>query len=164
MKSSQGEKIIKRTSENIETFNNFLDDKPIGANMYGFRRIELMTLGVKLIKDNFFFGTGPGLTNYFNALESYNIHTHPGKAHNFYISYFAELGLIGFMLLLAMLISVFKLFKKNSNYIDKKGFRVLWLGLMIMLFFNEYITIPYIWMFLGIGTSCIYVNRQELVN
>jgi hypothetical protein len=55
MKSSQGEKIIKRTSENIETFNNFLDDKPIGANMYGFRRIELMTLGVKLIKDNFFF-------------------------------------------------------------------------------------------------------------
>src|SRR5690606_12640303 len=69
------------------------------------------------------------------------------KAHNFYISYFAELGVVGFSLLMLILYLVSrKLYPLSSRH---KAFKVSFLAMALMMTMNEYILMPEIWFFYG---------------
>src|SRR5690606_13862209 len=70
------------------------------------------------------------------------------KAHNFYLSYFAELGLSGFALLLAILQRVYAGLPPLSSRF--RAFRVCFLVMALMMTMNEYILLPELWLFFGL--------------
>ena len=107
-----------------------------------------------VIKDNLLLGTGLGMNNYgiaFNKAVSNSFDI--AKAHNFYLSYLAELGIIGFIILFVFFQKVYsKLPPYNSKY---KAFKVCFISLALMMTMNEYILLPEIWFLFGmlIGIS-----------
>ncbi len=105
------------------------------------------------IEKTFPKGTGIGLQSYQNSLKNNNLgcKAHDAKsieyirAHNFYISYFAEMGIFFIPLIIFIIL---KLKNRNSNYII--------LGLLIGFLGHEYLTSPYTWMILGLSERLNY--------
>lgn len=133
----------------ISTFFEYFSSNAIelGANINDSRRFYVTIANLNLINFTFPFGTGMGNENYLNYLHMYSSdfldHTdHLGRAHNFYISYLAEAGLLFF-------IFVYLLFKPlylKTDIILKSFYFSLLIGIAT----NEYITSPFVWFFLGI--------------
>ena len=131
----------------------------LGADDQDFRRITLFNSAISIIKENFFFGTGVGVENYLNELKRVepNLPTHYGKSHNFYLSYFAELGLIGFSLLLFLLVGIYR--KIRSILAMKISF----ITMAIVMLVSEYILLPELWFFFGMlaGLSAMLAKNKQ---
>ena len=128
----------------------------------------LILSAIEIIKNNFWFGTGIGLENYRNAFHKYvSFYHHDSKAHNFYLSYFAELGVFGFILLILILGVLYKKLSKNKTHI---AFRISFIGIAFMMTMNEYIGLPELWFFYGIligvsiNTKNVHNNRGSVMS
>lgn len=141
----------------IEFANNiFLSKDEIQSFNYGeeklsdSQRLCLTINNTSHIFKTFPFGTGIGLKSYQNSLEKNQLGCKSQstefdkydfiRAHNFYISYLAEMGIFFFPLLIFISKNIYK---RNSKFII--------LGLMIAFLGHEYLTSPYTWMVLGLS-------------
>ena len=156
-KSSQER--LKRTLVSAQLV---LSGEGLTPEMGDYARFQLILYGIEIIKKNFWFGTGVGLENYRIKLGELNP-IRESKPHNFYVSYLAEFGMIGFSILMILLLMVWRRFSrigisKTLSY----AFNTIFITVMFMLFMNEYITYPFTWFIWGIGLGLSYVKTGEI--
>jgi len=159
-----GDKALKRLERTTTTVNMLVKGEEFDSSMGDYNRVMLLTNAINIIKHNFLFGTGLGLENYRVAFHKISNYHHDSKAHNFYLSYFAELGLAGFSILLLLLFLIYKkLAPLNSPY---RAFKVSFWIIAIMMTMNEYILLPEIWFYFGMlaGISYIYRKNKRTLN
>jgi O-antigen ligase len=112
-------------------------------NIYDSQRYYVLISNIELMLDIFPYGTGMGLDNYLKHIDpSFSEYLHSGKmhrAHNFYVSYMAEMGIIFFIIFIHML---FRVFFYNFNIYYLSAFSAMLVGILT----NEYVTSPYFWM------------------
>tara|TARA_Y100001978_G_scaffold183111_1_gene180453 strand:+ start:338 stop:1486 length:1149 start_codon:yes stop_codon:yes gene_type:complete len=117
------------------------------------QRLCLTINNLNHIEKTFPKGTGIGLKSYLNSLKKNNLGCKAPfyeenlyiRAHNFYISYLAEMGIFFIPLILFLFL---KLRNRNSGYIIT--------GLLIGFLGHEYLTSPYTWMIIGLSERCNY--------
>lgn len=124
-------------------------DIGVGKKVGDHQRFMLFVSNLDLLIGNFPYGTGMGLKNYLMHIDpkfyQYFVNDHVARAHNFYISYLAEMGIL-------FLFFIVLLFKIYSN-IHAKILKAAMLSIFLGLAFNEYITSPYLWLFFGIAIN-----------
>ena len=127
---------------------------------YDYRRFILVNAAIDIIKENFWLGTGVGLENYINELKRIvpNFATHYGKSHNFYLSYFAELGFIGFSMLLLLLVGVYRKVRQVL------AMKIAFVTMAIFMMVSEYILFPELWFFFGMlaGMSAMIAKKVKI--
>ena len=143
------------------------------------RRINILLTNIKMLKDIYLTGTGVGIKNYVSKIFKYTDRDsgYSTKAHNFYISYFNEFGILGYTLLLIFFYLTYRKFSIYPGYKIEEEiifYKITFICLSIMLIFNEYITYPFLWVFLGIGLGyshrrikdvrkyLFYINKDDL--
>jgi len=137
--------IIEFTYNLIYAFLNFNFDYILGYNDE--RRISLLFIGLYIVQDLFPFGSGFGLSNYFNYSSNYISFYSNHRAvlaHNFYITY---LGIMG-VFFIPFLYSLIKPLFKSCNY-----FFPLIISFLLAIAFNEYISSPFFWVAYGSALS-----------
>jgi len=151
----------------FNTISKLIEFNEIKAGEPDYRRFLLMKEAIRIFKEHWILGTGLGLDNY---LHYFNENTIPAKPHSFYISYLAEFGLLGFSFLILFLISLtlylYKAVRLTSEAKEKflaLGFLVGHLSILIMFFFNEYITAPYTWFFWATAVSFSLIVKKQRV-
>lgn len=148
--------IAERTTERLlrtgDSIRTLVMNEQVDRSKGDGNRMLLVQGALANAREHFWFGTGLGMENYREGLRKASPLPLTSKAHNFYISYFAELGLFGFLLLLAVLKRVHSsLPPLNSGY---RAFRVSFLVMALMMTMNEYILLPELWVFFGIMAGC----------
>jgi len=153
--SPVGEKVFKR----LETAQSSVLAVGSGAGIEqgqkDYARFMLIQSALTIFKNNIWFGAGIGVPNYRAEFEEHvSFFSRNSKAHNFYLSYLAELGIIGFPLLILILILIYRKLAPLSS--DYRAFKVSYLGMALMMTMNEYILLPELWFFYGMlgGMSC----------
>ena len=154
-----GTNYLKNISNNIETSYEFAinilgrrnEIKKLarsGAQIQDNQRVCLTFNNIDHISKTFPVGTGIGIKSYINSLKKHNLgckhHINNDRvyirAHNFYISYLAEMGIFFVPLLIFLLKHVFN-----------KGSRFIIIGLLIGFLGHEYLTSPWVWLILGLN-------------
>jgi len=141
-----------------------------GENIvYDLRRVQLIDGGIHIIKNNWLLGTGIGLGNYLYYFPT-NITSVPARAHNLYISYLGELGILGFWSLIAFFLSTFIYFLGIVRKVLDIKYKSLGYGfiighvVMVLAFAtNEYITFPYVWFFWGLAFSYFKLMKNNYI-
>lgn len=145
--SGVADRSLQRLERVVVTSQMLMHGESLDTSMNDYNRVMLLRGAIATAKDNFWFGTGLGLENYQKAFHKVSDYGQASKAHNFYISYFAELGVAGFSLLLLILyLASRKLHPLSSPH---KAFKVSFLVMALMMTMNEYILMPEIWFFYG---------------
>jgi O-antigen ligase len=155
------ERIVDRT---LKTVLLITSGEGLTPDMGDYARFQLILYSIEIIKENFWFGTGVGLENYRDRIKLLNP-IRESKPHNFYLSYLAEFGAVGFSILLILLFMVWRRFLKIG--ISKElsyTFSTIFITNMFMLFMNEYITYPLIWWIWGIGLGLSYIKQGNKGN
>lgn len=156
--------LVKRMAKTAVTIEKIVHSDEIIQGQSDYNRIKLMQAAIDISKQNFWFGAGLGLKNYQREFHKVSNHPRDSKAHNFYLSYFAELGLIGFIILISFFVVIFNnLAPLKSKY---RTFKVTFICIAVMMTMNEYILLPEIWYFLGImvGISYSYKTTTQIKN
>ena len=111
------------------------------------RRYYLIIANIDIIKSTFPVGTGMGLSNYLSHFDmQYLAYTgRAARAHNFYISYLGEMGVLFFVFIGIIIYSITKI----KDYLLQAAM----VGMVIGLATNEYITSPMFWILLGLGIN-----------
>lgn len=149
---------LQRLARVSVTTNMLMHGEDLNASMNDYNRVMLLKGAIATAKDNAWFGTGLGLDNYRKGFHKVSDYNQDSKAHNFYISYFAELGLVGFSLLLFILFLISrKLHPLSSRH---KAFKVSFLVMAIMMTMNEYILLPELWFFFGMLAGMSYLKTH----
>ena len=109
-----------------------------------------------MLEDKFFVGTGVGLKNYVSNILNYTDYDsgYSTKAHNFYISYLLEFGIFGYLLLLLYFYLIYSKINNCVKYDTNNvciGCKYLFISIAVMLLFNEYVTFPFFWVFMGVS-------------
>lgn len=152
--SGVADQSMQRLARVSTTTQMLIHGEDFNSSMNDYNRVMLLKGAIATAKDNFWFGTGLGLDNYRKGFRKVSDYGHDSKAHNFYISYFAELGITGFGLLLTILFLISaKLYPLSSRH---KAFKVSFLVMAIMMTMNEYILLPEIWFFFGMLAGMSY--------
>jgi len=155
------ERLVDRT---LKTVLLITSGEGLTPDMGDYARFQLILYSIEIIKENFWFGTGVGLENYRDRIRLLNP-IRESKPHNFYLSYLAEFGAVGFSILLILLFMVWRRFLKIG--ISKElsyTFSTIFITNMFMLFMNEYITYPLIWWIWGIGLGLSYIKQGNKGN
>ncbi|MGR5127587.1 O-antigen ligase family protein [Photobacterium swingsii] len=152
LSSGFGEHITKRLDRATESLHVLVSDDTISSGENDFRRVTLLYSGVDIIKNNYLIGTGLGTENYLKYFNTAKFQTVPGQPHNFYLSYSAQLGALGFLLFSMLIYSCFSIVFKYGNRAGK----AFVLSLLFYLTFNEYILLPEVWIFSGLFVFLIY--------
>lgn len=144
--------IAERTTERLlmsaRTVSAMAEGREVDRSIGDHNRVILVNSAIATAKKHFWFGTGLGMENYREGLRKASLLPVTSKAHNFYLSYFTELGLIGFALLLAILQRVYAgLAPMGSPF---RAFRTSFLVMALMMTMNEYILLPELWLFFGV--------------
>jgi len=154
-----GDKALKRLERTTTTVNMLAKGEKFDSSMADYNRVMLLINAIKIIKHNFWFGTGLGLENYRVAFHKVSSYHHDSKAHNFYLSYLAELGIVGYVILFIILgLIYYYLAPLNSSY---RAFKVSFWVITIMMTMNEYILLPEIWFYFGMLAGISYVYKQN---
>ncbi len=144
--------IAERTTERLlstgRTVAALLEGRQIERSVSDHNRVLLVNGAIANGREHFWFGTGLGMENYRAGLRKASPFPVTSKAHNFYLSYFAELGLFGFALLLAILQRIYASLPPLSSRF--RAFRVCFLVMALMMTMNEYILLPELWLFFGL--------------
>ena len=130
-------------------------DLSVGKEIGDKRRFYIIVVNIDLLTTVFPFGTGMGLDNYLSKIDPSHATYLPvfGRAHNYYISYFAEMGLIFFLFFTYIL---YKPLFLNSNIYYKS----LYFGMLIGISTNEYVTSPYFWILYALIYRTYYEKRN----
>jgi O-antigen ligase len=139
---------IERLERFSVTARMIINDEQFDTSMNDYNRVMLLTGAIATAKEDFWFGTGLGLENYRRTYHRVSNHFPDSKAHNFYLSYFAELGIFGFSLLLSMCFLIYRTLPPLHS--RHRAFRVSFLVTAIMMMMNEYILLPELWFFYGL--------------
>ena len=125
-----------------------------------YARYMLIKAAWTIFENNMLFGGGIGVPNYRAEFkENVNFFHRNSKSHNFYLSYLAELGLVGFTILFVILSHIYKSLAYLSS--DYRAFRVSFLGLALMMTMNEYILLPELWFFYGMLGGMSFVVKGK---
>ncbi len=144
----------------IETIQKLIDEGDPNQDETDYARAMLLKSAMIIIKENFWLGTGVGLDNYRTSFHHLiTEYARDSKSHNFYLSYFAELGIIGFSILLIILYGVFK--KISCRDKMSFAFRIAFLGTALNMTMNEYILMPELWFFFGMLSGFSYATEHE---
>src|SRR5690606_36180596 len=84
-----------------------MEGRDVDRSVGDHNRVMLLHGAVANAKAHFWFGTGLGMDNYREGMRKASHLPITSKAHNFYLSYFTELGIVGFTLLLFLLQRIF---------------------------------------------------------
>ena len=151
----------------ISNIFNFFENGLQSLGSSDIRRGQLITAGIEIFKSHYLLGTGLGIDNYLHYFPQH-INTTPGRAHNLYVSYLAEFGVVGFSFLLFFLLYTGYYFYKSTLSIKKKinqyfGYAFVSGHLMLLVSFagNEYITFPIVWFFWGLGFAYFRINKMS---
>ncbi len=150
---------IERLERFSVTARMIINDEQLDTSMNDYNRVMLLSGAVATAKEEFWFGTGLGLDNYRRTYHRVSNYFQDSKAHNFYLSYFAELGIFGFSMLMAMCFLIYRTLPPlPSRY---RAFRVSFLVTAVMMTMNEYILLPELWFFYGLlsGVSISSARR-----
>lgn len=143
--------VAERTTERLlltgRTVSALVQNEDVDRSVGDRNRVMLVHGALATARSHFWFGTGLGMENYREGLSKASPLPLTSKAHNFYISYFAELGLFGFVLLLAVLQRIYASLAPLGS--RNRAFRVSFLVMALMMTMNEYILLPELWMFFG---------------
>lgn len=143
-----GDVAIQRMDAGLASTQKYTSGDEFDADEKDFNRVQLMTAAILVIEKNFLLGSGLGLENYRKKLREVSNYHKESKAHNFYLSYMAELGLLGLSALIIFFSLVFqKLIGLRSIYPE---FRTSFIVIAVMMTMNEYILLPEIWFFFGV--------------
>lgn len=154
------EKSLKRLERITTSVEMLSSGEKMDSSMGDYNRVMLLQNAILIIQNNFWFGTGLGLENYKKAFHKVSNYHHDSKAHNFYLSYFAELGFIGFMILIILLSLIYKnLAPLSSKY---RAFKVSFWAVALMMTMNEYILLPELWFFFGMLSGISYNSTKAI--
>ena len=155
-----GDKIFKRLETAQTSTVAVVSGSGISAGEKDYARYMLLHSALTIFKNNMYFGAGIGVPNYRAEFKEHVTEfSRNSKAHNFYVSYLAELGLVGFPILIIILFLIYqKLAPLSTKY---RAFRVSYLGMALMMTMNEYILLPELWFFYGmLGGMSYAVSKQ----
>jgi len=133
------------------------------------RHRQAMAQGAReVISEHLLLGTGLGRDNYLEALRRTSIYVPRGGhgymvAHNLYLTYFAQLGLFGFLALLAFFTVIGLDLWRSHRHTKDPASRTLISGalaghvtILVMFAGNEYIIAPFPWWFWGLALGMAY--------
>lgn len=150
--------IAERSTERLMAAGNtvqaMLHGQEVDRSVGDHNRVRLVNSAIATAKEHFWFGTGLGMQNYREGLTRAGLGNVTSKSHNFYLSYFTELGLVGFLLLLAILQRIYAHLPSLGSH--QRAFRVSFLVTALMMTMNEYILLPELWLLMGLlmGAAC----------
>lgn len=147
LQSGVAERSTQRLLQAGQTINAMLEGRELDHEAGDRNRVVLVQSAVKTAKVHFWMGTGLGMQNYRDGLRRAGVGLVTSKSHNFYLSYFTELGLFGFALLLSILKGIYS---KLPPLGHQRAFRVCFLVTALMMTMNEYILLPELWLFMGL--------------
>ena len=131
----------------------------IEAGVGDYERLLLIRSAVDIAKENFWFGTGVGVENYQREFHKIVVnYDRDSRAHNLYITRFANFGLIGWLLFFTLLIGVYRMLPPWTE--GQKYFRISFMGVAILMMFNEYILLPQLWIIFGLYAGM----RQKFID
>ena len=147
--------VTERTTERLmltgRTISALASGEEIDRSVGDRNRALLVQGAIDTAKQHIWLGTGLGMENYRAGLQRSSPLPLNSKSHNFYLSYLAELGVLGFALLMAILHRIYTYLPPlNSRW---RAFRVCFLVTAIMMTMNEYILLPELWLFFGLLTG-----------
>lgn len=149
---------LGRLFNTFDTLMALTEGEEFNNSMADYNRIQLLQSALDIIENNFLFGTGLGLENYRKAFHEVSHHFHDSKSHNFYLSYFAELGLIGFTILILFFRKIYKsLLGLNSEF---RAFKISFILVAVMMTMNEYILLPELWFFFGMLAGISFKKKR----
>lgn len=139
-------------------------------------RFNIWNISFEIIKDNFVAGVGLGHLAFKQVFETYSRTINAYHAHNSFIQTFAEMGFVGFMIFIMMLIDfvrypIIKLVKQVRYVNEDKYFKYIGVGLVSGLMgvfthglVENVLYLPKIifsfWTLIGIGAMA--VNIMEI--
>jgi hypothetical protein len=157
--SGIADKSVERLERISGTVQMVMHGDQLDNSMNDYNRVMLLTGAIETARENFWFGTGLGLDNYRRSFHKASNYTHDSKAHNFYVSYFAELGILGFSMLLWMLLLISRLLPPLAG--RHKAFKVSFIVMAVMMTMNEYILLPELWFFFGMLAGMSQVANRS---
>ncbi|MBX2976208.1 MAG: O-antigen ligase family protein [Ignavibacteriaceae bacterium] len=146
------------------------------------QRDTMWQLTVSMIRDNWLLGVGPGsytnvMFNYIPIMleswgglvlkELFEVAKGGNLAHNFYLSYWSELGLFGFIISISIPILFFQLAFKNYKYWYNKNrkisstvlmFAIIGVGVFIRSFFEGINILTFGWITMDLPFWLIYIS------
>jgi O-antigen ligase len=137
-------------------------------NRFDLHRQAMAQGAQEVIRDHLVLGTGLGRENYLNALRHTTVHVGKGRlgyavAHNLYLTYFAQLGLVGFLMLLLFFAVVGLELWRAHRLVEHPSTRTLLsagiaghVAILVMFSGNEYIIAPFPWWFWGLALGMGY--------
>lgn len=93
-------------------------------------RLDVFFAGIKMFKDYPWFGIGYGNFQHFSSFYM-DFSPRAVVAHNTYITILAELGIIGFLIFIAIIYFIFKIVKKTKD----SGLLISFLGYVFSIYF-----------------------------
>jgi len=157
-----GNPILERI-ESITLVQRIWFDDDLTLSAQGGRRHALQAQAIAVFRQSPWLGAGPG--NYLNSLDTTDPYLQ-ARSHNFYLSYLAEFGLIGFIPLAGFIFYLTYFLWNNAIKTTDKNLRLISLSfatgqtsLLVMLLAQEFISSPYIWFYWGLATA--YVISAE---
>lgn len=148
LQSGIAERSTQRLLQAGQTINAMMEGRELDRSVGDRNRVVLVNSAVAAAKAHFWVGTGLGMQNYRKGLRRAGAGLVTSKSHNFYLSYFTELGIVGFALLLGILKSIYGRLPPLSS--RRRAFRVCFLVAALMMTMNEYILLPELWLFMGL--------------
>lgn len=166
-----GDVIVSKFELMLNVFNILFGHIEVGGHDH--HRTLIKEAALSIFKQNMFIGSGLGIENYVYYYpkglfenDSKYLYT---VAHNLYLTYSAQLGIVGFSILLYFFTALIYFFFKysfSSNYELKIYARVFLVGhltILIMFVGNEYITSPFPWFYWAIAIATINQLKNKYV-
>ncbi|WP_426354146.1 O-antigen ligase family protein [Exiguobacterium sp. R-39] len=113
-------------------------------------RLERWNYAFSLIQSNPIFGHGAGIATLQNGTGS----------TNFYLEVLIETGFVGFLLMLALFIAIFKMIFKMNDSIKYVYLFSIIIVLIHSIVISQYL-LPWIWTLLAIISYHYYMNKEE---
>lgn len=141
-----GNRSFERLAHTQSSVTKVVSGEAIDQGENDYARFMLLKSAWRIFENNIWFGSGIGVPNYRAEFHQHvDFYNRDSKAHNFYLSYLAELGVVGFAVLTLLLRDIYKKLSLDSP--KYKAFKVSFLGIAIMMTMNEYILLPELWFF-----------------
>jgi O-antigen ligase len=150
------DKQLIRFNETLITINML--NSGVVEHVGDYKRIVLINAAIDIIKDNLFFGVGVGVDNYINAFSlsvDYYDSDKAVRAHNLYLTRLANFGLIGYIIFMSLMISIYR------QLLDYKTFKIAFIAVAFLMIFNEYILLPELWIIFGLYAGIAKQNKNK---
>jgi O-antigen ligase len=143
------------------------------VSVYDLHRRNLVEGAKEVIRHHFILGTGFGRDNYVAAFETTSV-SMGGRnyllAHNLYLTYLAQFGILGFLMLLGFFAAIGLDLWRSYKRARDPALRVLLAAcvaghaaILVMFAGNEYIIAPFPWWFWGLALGIAYGQARRQI-